>query len=161
MLTSFQVKNTGEKTINIRLPFPTTFWQCFPQNHTLIVAVAVQLGCHRALTLTESANFRFGVKLTWMGIKCNRAALLDSLNIIGPNRPNSDCKTTNYTGFARRLLPYYRLVFNNVSFFEKLNVITRLGHDKKFALRPGALCGGNEASCLLCWGSYSQANCKK
>ena len=52
--------------------------QCFLQSQTLIVAVAVWLGClwPCALEITQSANFWFSTELTWMGIKCNRSNLL-------------------------------------------------------------------------------------
>ena len=47
---------------------------------------------------TGSANFRFNVELTWMGIKCNHAAFPDSPNF-GPNCPDSDSTTSHFTGF--------------------------------------------------------------
>ena len=55
--------------------------QCYPQNQALTVAWLSGWGAiehvHLRLLLTKTANFWFSAELTWMGIKCNRSALLD------------------------------------------------------------------------------------
>ena len=66
--------------------------------------------------MTESANFRLGAELTWMGIICSRAALLDTPNCVGLHCSNSDSKTSHFTGFVRLLLPFYKRIFHNVGF---------------------------------------------
>ena len=119
----------------------TFLFQCFPQCQTLIVAVSVQLGwhiehAHSRLSLTESANFRFSAQLTWMGIRCNRAALLDSPHFIRCNCPNSDSKTSHLAEVVRLLLPFTDTSFTALAFWKKVpsashdNVITGPGHNK-------------------------------
>ena len=63
-------------------------------------------------------------------------------------------------GVVGLLLQFYRRFFHNVSFWEKVpsashdDVITQLGHNKASRLDLD-----DEASRLLCQGSYGEANC--
>ena len=51
---------------------------------------------------TKWANFQFSAELTWMGIKCNLAALLDSPNVIGLSRSNSDSTSFTMLAFGKK-----------------------------------------------------------
>lgn len=73
-----------------------------------------------------------------MRIKFNRAVLLDSPNFIGLSCPNSVNKTSHFAGVVSLLLTFYRRVFHNISFWEKVpsgshdDVRTWLSHDKNW-----------------------------
>ena len=75
--------------------------------------------------------------LTWMAIKCNRAALKIALDRIA-KKLSKTVKTSNFIGVVKLILLFYRFVFQNVSFSEKVpsalqvDVITPLCHDNLY-----------------------------
>ena len=111
--------------------------------------MAVQLGFHRACAL-EISNLRFSslAWLTWMGIKWNWAAIIDSHCSNFDNKMNH---LPTLWGFYDHFTD-----FRNVSFWGKVpsashdDVITWLGHDKNCLQVLRKLLLGSSAS-LLRW----------
>lgn len=76
---------------------------------------------HLRLPPTKPANSQFSAELTWMGIKCDQAALL-GLQILLYRYAQILKVNKSFCGVVRLLLLYYRRIFNHVSFWEKVPV---------------------------------------
>lgn len=115
-------------------------------------AMVTSRNCSQPITSTHLSlksilnSCRFSVKLTWMEIKCNWAAFLDSPIFIRLNCPNSDSRTSHFVGLWRFYYCFTDASFPMIACGEKspvhhMMIVTRLGHDKYWLQGPALFVG--------------------